>query len=73
MEDILSEEALLEILDISKDTLGALRNRKGFPFIPLNRTSRVYLADDVHFWMERNRVEQPSRERSGKPGGGNSQ
>ena len=56
LEEIISEEELLRILDVSKDTLGKLRNRKGFPYVSLTRINRVYLAQDVHFWLERNRV-----------------
>ena len=56
VKEIISEEELLRILDVSKDTLDKLRNRKGFPYVSLTRTNRVYLAEDVHFWLERNRV-----------------
>jgi len=58
IREIVSEEELLRILDVSKDTLDRLRNRKGFPYVALTRTNRVYLAEDVHFWMEQNRVKQ---------------
>lgn len=56
LREIISEEELLRILDISKDTLDKLRNKKGFPYVTLTWTNRVYLAEDVHFWLERNRV-----------------
>ena len=56
LREIISEEELLRILDISKDTLDKLRNKKGFPYVALTRTNRVYLTEDVHFWLERNRV-----------------
>ena len=58
IKEIISEEELLRILDVSKDTLDKLRNRKGFPFVQLTRTNRVYLAEDIHFWLEKNRVGQ---------------
>ncbi|RJR46742.1 MAG: hypothetical protein C4576_10550 [Desulfobacteraceae bacterium] len=57
-KEIMSEEELLRILDISKDTLDRLRNRRGFPYVALTRTNRVYLGEDVHFWLEENRVKQ---------------
>ncbi|MBW1711518.1 MAG: hypothetical protein JRF46_12740 [Deltaproteobacteria bacterium] len=56
VKEIISEEELLRILDVSKDTLDKLRNKKGFLYVSLTRTNRVYLAEDVHFWLERNRV-----------------
>ena len=56
IKEIISEGDLLRILDVSKDTLDKLRDRKGFPYVTLTRTNRVHLAQDVHFWLERNRV-----------------
>ena len=44
--------------DVSEDTLDKLRSRKGFPYVQLTRTNRVYLAEDIHFWLEQNRVKQ---------------
>jgi len=58
VKEILSEEELLRILGVSKATLDKLRNKKDFPYVSLTRTNRVYLAEDVHFWLERNRVKR---------------
>ena len=58
VKEILSEEELLRILGVSKATLDKLRNKKDFPYVSLTRTNRVYLAEDVHFWLERNRIKR---------------
>ncbi len=60
LREIISEEKLLRILDISKDTLDKLRTQKGFPYVQLTKRNRVYLAEDVHFWLEQNRIRRSS-------------
>jgi hypothetical protein len=52
---VLSEVDLLELLNIEKPTLDALRQDEGFPFIRLNRKNRAYLVADVLGWLEQHR------------------
>jgi len=53
-QQIISEEELLKLLNISKKTLAFLRNKKGFPYIELTRYERVYFEDDVCKWLKDN-------------------
>ena len=50
---VYSEEAMLELLGVSKEVLDDLRREKGFPAVRLTTRSRVYLADEVLAWLKR--------------------
>lgn len=50
---VYSEEALLEVLDVDKETLDTLRRDKSFPYVRLTSRHRVYLADDVLAWLNK--------------------
>ena len=54
LEDLVySEAAMLELLGIQKRTLDYLRLEKGFPFVRLALTCRVYRAADVMAWIDK--------------------
>ena len=53
-QQIIQEEELLKLLNISKKTLAFLRNKRGFPYIKLTRYERVYYEDDVCKWLKNN-------------------
>ena len=53
-QQIITEEELLKLLDISKKTLAYLRNKRGLPFIELTRYERVYYEEDVVEWLKKN-------------------
>jgi len=46
-QQIWNEQAMLELLGISRKQLDYLRLEKGFPTVHLGQRVRVYLADDV--------------------------
>ena len=45
------EDYLLEELGLKKSTLNALRQRKGFPFISITKTERIYYLPHVREWL----------------------
>ena len=49
---VYSEEAMLELLGVSKTTLDTLRLEKGFPFVRLTPKTRIYLANEVLGWLK---------------------
>jgi len=53
-QEIVSEEELLKLLNISKKTLAYLRNKRGLPYIELTRYERVYYEGDVVEWLKKN-------------------
>lgn len=53
-QEIISEEELLKLLNISKKTLAYLRNKRGLPYIELTRYERVYYEGDVVEWLKKN-------------------
>jgi hypothetical protein len=54
-EEVITEQELLEFLGLKKVSLGHLRREKGFPYVAVTQTSRVYLLPDVLEWLYRNR------------------
>ena len=52
LRDVLSEEQLLNILDIKKETLDELRRKDGFPFVPVTYQKRIYLKSSVFEWLK---------------------
>ena len=54
-EAVMSEVELLETFNVELPTLNVLRLEKGFPVVPLSRTCRVYLTEDVLAWLKQHR------------------
>ena len=50
-EQVLSEVALCELLNIEQHTLNRLRLEKGMPYVRLDARNRAYLVDDVMEWL----------------------
>lgn len=51
-DEVWSEDALLEVLDVDRRTLDRLRRQKNFPCVRLTQRIRVYLAADVLAWLK---------------------
>jgi hypothetical protein len=47
VDDILTEQELLDLLGIKKSALLALRQNKRLPFCKVTNTARIYLVKDV--------------------------
>jgi predicted DNA-binding transcriptional regulator AlpA len=61
-QEVLSEADVLEVFRMKKSHLDRLRNEKGFPFVKLSHSNRVFLLSDAAEWLMRNR-----RRISGEP------
>jgi len=51
LENFLTEQCVLEFLDIKKETLDRLRQNEGLPFIRINHQTRLYLEQDLIEWF----------------------
>lgn len=51
LEGFLPETHLLEALGIKKTTLDYLRHNRGFPFMALTKTERLYFLPDIREWL----------------------
>ena len=60
-QEVLSEVALLELLNIEKQTLDKLRREENLPYIRLDKFYRVYLSEEVLDWL-RKRTETHTRQ-----------
>ena len=47
-----SEQALIELLGVSRKQLDVLRLEKGLPCVLLNRKTRLYFSDEVLKFLE---------------------
>ena len=56
LNEILTEQELIELLGIKKDFLNRLRREKQFPFCKISETQRVYLARDVVDYIKSKRM-----------------
>jgi len=56
LNEILTEQELLDLLGIKKDFLSRLRREKKFPFCKISETQRVYLARDVVDYIKSKRM-----------------
>ena len=56
MNDILTEQELLDLLGIKRSRLYELRSKHQLPFCKLSRTSRIYLVRDVLDFVTSKRV-----------------
>ena len=60
-QEVLSEVALLELLNVDKQTIDKLRREEDLPYVRLDRFYRVYLAEEVLDWL-RKRSETHTRQ-----------
>ena len=60
-QEVLSEVALLELLNIDKPILDKLRREESLPYIRLDKFYRVYMAEEVLDWL-RKRTEIHTRQ-----------
>ena len=56
LNEILTEQELIELLGIKKDFLNRLRREKQFPFCKISETQRLYLARDVVEYIKSKRT-----------------
>ena len=54
-QDVLSEADVLEVFAMKKSQLDRLRRERGFPYVKLTNTNRVYLFPDVAEWLSQHR------------------
>ena len=60
-QEVLSEVALLELLNIDKPALDKLRREENLPYVRLDKFYRVYLSEEVLDWL-RKRTETHTRQ-----------
>ena len=60
-QEVFSEVALLELLNIEKQVLDKLRREENLPYIRLDKFYRVYLSEEVLDWL-RKRTETHTRQ-----------
>ena len=56
LNEILTEQELLDLLGVKKDFLSRLRRERKFPFCKISETQRVYLAKDVVDYIKSKRM-----------------
>ena len=56
LNQILTEQELLELLGVKKSSLSDLRIKQKLPFCQLSRTNRVYLSEDVVEFIKSKRI-----------------
>lgn len=56
VEDVLTEQEVLDLLGVKKSQLSGLRGNRRFPFVRISMTARLYLVPDVLRWLEDNRM-----------------
>ncbi len=56
LQNILTEEEILKLTGLTKGQLSDIRNSRGFPFLKINRNSRLYLERDVVEWFTQQKV-----------------
>ena len=52
-QEVLSEVALLELLNVDRRTLDKLRREENLPYIRLDKFYRVYLSEEVLDWLQK--------------------
>ena len=60
-QEVLSEVALQELLNVDKRILDKLRREENLPYIRLDKFYRVYMAEEVLGWL-RKRTETHTRQ-----------
>ena len=57
LQNVLTEKDLCELLGMTKEQVGGLRNQKGLPFIKVNERNRLYFeADVIGFFQKQRRI-----------------
>jgi hypothetical protein len=56
VDDILTEQEVLNLFGVKKPTLDNLRYEHGLPFCRVTRTARLYLMEDIFMFLEQQRV-----------------
>ena len=59
-QEVYSEEAVMELLGVSRKQLDYLRHEKDFPTVYLGKRVRVYLADEVLKHLKRGLPQSPT-------------
>ena len=65
-QEVLSEVALQELLNVDKRVLDKLRREENLPYIRLDKFYRVYMAEEVLDWL-RKRTETHTRQHRAIP------
>jgi len=61
MKGLIREPDLLKMLDLTRAQLDELRLNQGFPFVAVNKTTRVYFESSVRAWLVKNEKNQRSQ------------
>ena len=56
VDDILTEQEVLNLFGVKRPTLDNLRYERGLPFCRVTRTARLYLLEDIFKFLEQRRV-----------------
>lgn len=56
LQNVLTEKDLCELLGMTKEQVGDLRNKKGLPFIKVNERNRLYFENDIIDFFRQQRV-----------------
>jgi hypothetical protein len=52
LSEIMTEQEVLDLTGLKKNSLARLRNEKGLPFCPMTRMCRIYLTADIVNYLE---------------------
>ena len=58
--EILTETYVCQLLGVTTSILQDLRNKHGFPYAKVNRTTRIYLYSDILEWLQNRTVKNGS-------------
>lgn len=67
LKGMVSEEELLQILNLKPSELAYMRNEKGLPYVKLTTKKRVYLEDDLMGWFRDRRTVSDVENRPSPP------
>lgn len=51
LENIITEDELIELFGLRKQAIASLRYNEGLPYIKVNTRSRLYYVPDLMEWM----------------------
>jgi hypothetical protein len=56
LQQIVTEQEILELTGLTRDQLDACRRERGLPFLQVGRNQRLYLEPDLMTWLKSQRV-----------------
>ena len=52
LNEVMTEQEVIDLTGLSKSSLTRLRNEKGLPFCSMTNTCRIYLVTDIIEYIE---------------------